>query len=212
MKALDLAGQRFNRLVAIKRYAENTKHGNRKWICKCDCGKEVIVCAGNLRSGHAVSCGCVRKPHGDSGSNLYNVWVGIKKRCLNPTNHNYKDYGMRGITVCEEWLQFIPFRDWALANGYNKGLQIDRKDVNGNYEPSNCRFVTCTANNQNKRTNVLTADNIVTIKKMIREGKHKQKDIGKMFGVRQSTISQIKNGTLWSSITEDNNESAKTSI
>jgi hypothetical protein len=212
VKAIDLTGQRFGKLVVESRHPENTKHGNRRWICRCDCGGEVTVSGGNLNNRHSISCGCVRRPHGGFGTALHNVWCGIKKRCLNSNNHGYKDYGGRGIRICSEWLEFIPFRDWALANGYQKGLQIDRIDVNGNYEPSNCRFVTATVNNQNKRSNVLNPDKVRSIRKLLRNGV-KQKDIGNMFGVPQNTISQIKNGHLWASIsdTENGHEPSETS-
>jgi hypothetical protein len=209
MKALDLTGQRFNKLTVIGKQPDKTKHGNYKWLCRCDCGKDVVVCSGNLRSGHAISCGCVRRPHGGFRTALYNVWAGIKKRCLNPNNHGYKDYGGRGIKVCDEWLEFVPFRDWALTHGYAKGLDIDRKEVNGNYEPLNCRFVTTTVNNQNRRNTVLSSNKVREIRAMLKKG-IKQKDIGEKFGVRPSTISQVKTGAIWSSIADVENNNAIT--
>ena len=83
------------------------------------------------------------------------MWHGIKQRCYYTKNIGYKDYGGRGITICDEWINdFQAFYDWSILNGYKKGLQIDRIDVNGNYEPSNCRWVDKFTNANNKRSNI----------------------------------------------------------
>lgn len=105
------------------------------------------------------SCGCIHNKgknnpnykHGGKGTRLYNTWAQMKGRCLNFNIIQYKDYGGRGITVCDEWLKFNPFRDWSLSNGYADNLEIDRKENDGNYEPSNCRWVTRKENLKNKR-------------------------------------------------------------
>lgn len=90
--------------------------------------------------------------HGESKSHLYIVWASMKRRCYNPNSKDYKNYGGRGIILCPEWKEnFTLFRDWAIKNGYKQGLQIDRKDTNGNYEPSNCRWVTQIENENNRR-------------------------------------------------------------
>ncbi len=109
----------------------------------------------------AISCGCIRKnnkknyKHGYSYTKLYAVWAGIKKRCNNQNSYNYKYYGGRGITICPEWANdYVVFRDWALSHGYKEGLEIDRRENNGNYEPSNCRWVTRTENQRNKRNTI----------------------------------------------------------
>lgn len=97
----------------------------------------------------------MRKTHGMSKNKFYQVWNGIKQRCYNQNNKQYKNYGGRGIKVCDEWVNnFELFYDWALNNGYEDGLQIDRIDVNGNYEPSNCRWVDRYVNNNNRRNNI----------------------------------------------------------
>ena len=105
------------------------------------------------------SCGCQRNltgvnnsnyRHGDCAERIYDVWKGIKHRCLNFKAINYKDYGGRGITICNEWLEFIPFRDWALNNGYADNLVIDRKNNDKGYYPENCHFVTIAENNRNR--------------------------------------------------------------
>jgi hypothetical protein len=196
---VDLMGKRFGKLLVVARHEKKTKHNNVRWVCRCDCGKTTIAASGNLRNGHYVSCGCVRRPHGGFGTALHNVWCGMKKRCLNPNNHGFADYGGRGIKVCEEWMEFVPFRNWATANGYKRGLQIDRRNNNGHYEPGNCRFVTVTANNQNRRTTRLNVEKVRAIRIMLAEGRA-NKDIAKEFWVPANTISQIKHGHIWGSI------------
>lgn len=96
------------------------------------------------------------RTHGFSSDcpNLYNVWQTMKNRCRNPKREKYKDYGARGIKVCEEWQDAKNFCEWALQSGYADGMQIDRIDVNGNYEPSNCRWVTPKVNSRNRRNTV----------------------------------------------------------
>lgn len=99
--------------------------------------------------------------HGESGTKLNRKWKKMKERCYNTNCERYKNYGGRGITVCEEWQGFIPFRDWALANGYEEGLSIDRINNDGNYEPSNCRWVTMAEQNRNtSRTVRITIDGV----------------------------------------------------
>lgn len=97
---------------------------------------------------------CFERRHGQAKTALYSVWVCIKQRCHNPNHRGFKDYGARGITMCSEWREdYIEFHDWAMSNGYEKGLEIDRKENDGNYEPGNCRWVTHSVNNQNTRRN-----------------------------------------------------------
>ena len=157
----DLVGQRFGKLTVIGR-EENSKHGNARWLCLCDCGNKKIIAAGNLRSGHTQSCGCYRKElsimrstkHGKTHTRIYRAWQDMKNRCYNPKTDTYRTHGARGITVCPEWLNdFQAFYGWAISNGYSDNLTLDRVDTNGNYEPSNCRWATPKEQSNNKRNN-----------------------------------------------------------
>lgn len=157
-KIIDLTNKKFGMMTVINR-AEN-RNGRPYWLCKCDCGNEKIVKGDNLKSGNVKSCGCLvietnktRKTHGLVKHRLYNIRKGMMGRCYNPNLSYYKNYGGRGITVCEEWRNdFQAFFDWAMSNGYSDNLTIDRIDVNGNYEPSNCRWITMKEQLGNKRT------------------------------------------------------------
>jgi hypothetical protein len=152
-------GDVFHYLTVVKR-VENAKNGHSRWLCKCKCGNETIVMSTHLTSGKIKSCGCwwqegkhdYCKTHGYSNKEkLYGDWKGIKNRCYTPTHIRYKNYGGKGIRVCEEWKNdYLSFREWALHNGYEEGLTIDRIDVNGNYEPSNCRWITRKEQSYNK--------------------------------------------------------------
>lgn len=169
---VDYTGKRFGRLTAIRRgedaIAPNGKHIVR-YLCKCDCGNEKLIRKMHLTRGSIVSCGCYqrerlgnrRRKHGLSHKErLYGVWLDMKERCRNPHNNHYKSYGGRGIKVCPEWSEdYMAFRNWCLSNGYNEEIRdsgrnnmtIDRIDVNGDYEPQNCRFISNKENCLNKR-------------------------------------------------------------
>lgn len=161
-RAIELTGRRFGKLVVLKR-EQNEPKKHARWLCRCDCGKEVIIQSHCLIQRSQQSCGCLlaemHLTHGKTNSRLYNVWNCMKQRCGNPNNHNYKEYGERGISVCDEWkCNFEAFEKWSLENGYNPNAKrgectIDRIDVNGNYEPSNCRWVSMKVQSKNKRNN-----------------------------------------------------------
>ena len=160
MARKDLTEQRFGRLTVIratdKRYQRNVVYE-----CLCDCGNTCFVISRYLPNGHVTSCGCrkretqIPKTHGESKSRLYKIWRSMKYRCNNPASKDFRNYGGRGISVCVAWQSdFAAFREWALANGYKEGLSIDRIDVNGNYTPENCRWISSFAQHSNTRSNI----------------------------------------------------------
>lgn len=156
----NLIGQRFGRLTVIER-TEN-KSGRTAWKCRCDCGNITTVLANNLKRGFSKSCGCLSKElcskrgtHRMKDTKVYREWNGIKQRCLNANNPKYKDYGGRGIKVCDEWLEFQAFYDYVskLPHFGEEGYSIDRIDNNGNYEPDNVRWADKNTQARNKRNN-----------------------------------------------------------
>lgn len=164
-KRIDLTGQKFGRLLVLE-YDHTGKNDVAFWLCKCDCGNEKIISRGNLKNGTTVSCGCYHHnkitSHDGCKTRLYSIWTAMKKRCFVTTHQAYKNYGGRGIIVCDEWKNdFVTFRDWALGNGYHEVLTIDRINNNGNYEPSNCRWATIKEQMRNRsKTAYVTIDNI----------------------------------------------------
>ena len=161
MKLLDLTGKRFGRLVVLNKQGHKGKL--IAWRCKCDCGNETVVSVSNLLNNSTKSCGClareiyssVNKTHGMTNTPLYKTWKNIKTRCYNHKCQKYKNYGGKGISMCKEWLDdFMSFYKWSNENGYETGLTIDRIDVDGNYEPNNCRWVNWKTQQRNKSNNV----------------------------------------------------------
>lgn len=160
MKKVDWIGKRFGVLTVIGYGNTHTcpnGHKHKTAKCLCDvCGEVHTKLVNALHDKCICPNTAHRKSHGKSNTPLYNVWYGIKQRCYYHKHNGYKYYGQRGIKMCDEWLNdFQTFYDWSLSNGYKKGLQIDRVDVNGNYEPDNCRWVSSYVNSNNKRTNIL---------------------------------------------------------
>ena len=195
-KCIDLTGQRFGRLTVVGR-ADNyiTPKGAKfsRWNCICDCGKKTIVVSSSLRSGNTTSCGCYhdqccrerRIKHGKSGGKLNWVWTAMKERCLNPNSKDYKYYGARGITVCDDWENsFESFMDWAYSNGYQEGLSIDRINVDGDYCPDNCRWADAK----------MQANNTTRNRKITYNGEtHTVSEWSEITGIKYRTILQRAN-------------------
>lgn len=144
-KVKNIAGNKFGMLTVIEK--SKSINGKAYWLCKCDCGNETIVSGSNLRTGAVKSCGCLiykkKDTHHLSHTRLFRIWWGIKNRCDNPKSEAYKYYGKKGIHICDEWANdFVSFYNWAMLNGYDDGLSIDRIDNSKGYSPDNCRFTT----------------------------------------------------------------------
>lgn len=158
-KRLELEGQRFGRLVA--RHLTGEAGNSLKWLCHCDCGNTTSVSGSRLKSGWTHSCGCLQREaakeviglnrpltppafkHGLCRTPLARVWYGMINRCENTGHTKYKYWGGKGVAVCKEWREdFLKFKEWADGQGWKKGMQLDRKDNDGDYSPDNCHFLT----------------------------------------------------------------------
>lgn len=156
----DLTGKTFGRWKVLSR-APNSKNRDTRWFCKCECGTEKIVRASHMTKGRTVSCGCFCLEvnserlqgnkfgliHGFSNHPLRAIRKSMIHRCYNKNNPFYKTYGARGIIVCDKWKNSLEdFIEWAISNGWKKGLSIDRIDNDKNYDPSNCHWITISEN------------------------------------------------------------------
>ena len=193
--AKQLDGQAFGRLTVIERF--RSRNGRVTWLCRCECGKLHEAVSHALTSGHTKSCGCWKderntstKPtHGHASkktglSPTYQSWRGMWTRCTNPKVKSFKDYGARGVCVCDQWKDFGAFL--SDMGTRPDGSTLDRKDVNGNYEPSNCRWVTRTEQNRNTRANYIVSF----------DGREMtQAEFSELIGMKQSTVSyRLKKG------------------
>lgn len=170
-QVIDLTGKRFGMLTVLRQGESRPvgKHNRLKlyWVCRCDCGTIKEIVGDNLRSGATNSCGCqVTKAtierstkhgysrRGENRSRIYKIWSKMKARCEHENDPAYKDYGGRGIKLCDGWHDFLTFKDWSYNHGYTDDLTIDRIDVNGNYEPDNCRWVGWDIQHNNTRNTI----------------------------------------------------------
>lgn len=172
----NLIDQKFGRLEVIEESQPfRNKDGSIQcagWVCKCECGNIAIIRANSLQTHKTKSCGCLNKEkpsnnitHHMSNSPLYKKYKSMKRRCFDPKSQNYKYYGGKGITICQEWLEdFMNFYNWAMENGYRDELTIERKDVNKDYEPENCCWIPLAEQVYN-RTNTYLVDGVSLAKK-----------------------------------------------
>lgn len=167
-KEINITTKKFGRLVAL-RFDHKNKFNNHYWLFQCDCGKEKIICKNNVVHGHTKSCGCIPKfryfgnivniTHGMTKTRIYNIWKCMKRRCYNINHISYKNYGARGIKICDRWSKFENFRD-DMYQSYlehvekfgEKQTTIDRKECTGNYELNNCKWSTYLEQAKNRRT------------------------------------------------------------
>ena len=199
MKRLDLRGQQFRSLTAV-RYVSTTA-GVAMWLCRCACGKEIIASARNLRSGNTGSCGCSANRHGTAHPNSthgmaglhiapeYRVWTNMKTRCFNQGNRQFANYGARGITVCDRWRD--SFESFLADMGRcPPGLTLDRINNDGNYEPGNCRWATRQQQARNRRSTRLTMAAMSEVSSLLDSGVGSRK-IARRFGVTRGAIQNI---------------------
>lgn len=159
--------------------------------CMCDCGNTHISYVSQVTSGKIASCGCQKgnKKHNAHGSRLYRIWQAMKSRCLNPNTANYKYYGGKGINVCDEWMEFAPFAEWAKEHGYSDNLTIDRKDIDKGYCPDNCEWVTMKHQNNHHKSNIYQIE--------LAGEKHSLRDFVDLIGESYSKIqTQLNRGKI----------------
>ena len=177
------------RLIILETLAERYADGSVVCRCLCECGQIKIALQKDVLSGHTKSCGCLReetarslkKSHGGSCTRLYKTWGNMIQRCNNPNNNSYVNYGGRGITICDVWIDsFEEFRDWAETNGYRNDLSIDRIDNDKGYGPDNCRWVT----NQEQQANTRNNTNLT-----LNGESHHISEWARIIGISQSALS-----------------------
>ena len=154
-KLIDLTNEKFGKLTALS-WVKKVNATGAYWLCKCDCGDTKVICGNSLRKGLTKSCGCImrqtRKTHGMSKTRVYNIWEGVKARCLNPNKKEWKNYGGRGIKLHKPWYNFTEF--YKDMGDPPDNHVIDRADNDGDYTPENCKWVTYKESNNNTRHNI----------------------------------------------------------
>lgn len=195
-----LIGRKFHKLTVIE-VSHIDIHRTAHYRCRCDCGNITVVNGSSLKKNHTKSCGCliaeVASTHKLSKHPLFSVWINMRRRCNKEDYYAYPNYGGRGITVCEEWHKsFKSFYDWAIDNGYHKGLSIDRIDNDKGYSPDNCRWTTYTEQARNTRSTKL---NIKAVRD-IRESKQSSRELSEKYNVTMGHINEIRANNVWKDV------------
>jgi hypothetical protein len=198
----ELIGKKYGMLEIMAEVNPHIKAGGqieRKMFCKCDCGQYASIKLGQLRIGHTKSCGCrERMTHGLTNHPLMDTWYNMKQRCYYPKSTFYKRYGERGIKVCDEWKNsFISFYNWAIKNGWSKELKIDRIENDGNYEPSNCQFVTNKVNCRNTSRTLLNEDVVKKIIQLRKDTGWGRKKIADALGLTVGAVGGVIYRNTW---------------
>lgn len=202
MKPLNLVGQRFGKLLVLEKVPSIKKQS--AFFCMCDCGVGKVIIGSELNRGNYKSCGCNRTPrttHEYRDHPLYDIWKGMKARCYDKNHSSYRAYGAAGVTVCNEWKNnFKAFYDWCIANGWERGLQIDKDKkakekgfCKGAYSPELCSIVTCKENNRERSSTKLSLQKA----EEIRSSSLKNKELAKKYSVSESTIFRVKSKKRW---------------
>lgn len=214
MKRIEyVPNQKINSLIFLREVSPAhlpSGQTRRRALFQCECGKEFEAMIDSVKRGKIVSCKCKQSTrgrennllHGLTDTTIYRLWQNMKTRCYNPKTWNFNNYGGRGIIICDEWKNdFMVFHDWCVSNGHQKGLQIDRVNNDGNYEPENCRFVTNTTNTHNRRTTRITFNDALDIRnlKLLIPG-ISLKEIAEAYQLTQTTVSNILNHKQWVTI------------
>lgn len=180
----NLSGRHFGKLKAIRPAYKNGKR-NWVWFCECDCGEVLYVAGAYLTNGHTKSCGCWKNQvaatlirersltHGASKTRLYAIWCQMRRRCSNPKDSSYQWYGAKGISVCPDWNDYSTFSAWAIHNGYEMNLTLDRVNPKGNYSPDNCQWITNAENVSRARKEKTGKDVTDDYRKTVKKGKKK---------------------------------------
>lgn len=201
-KRIDVLGKRYGMLLVIEKAPSNKIE--TRFVCLCDCGVSKIISGVELKRGQYKSCGCNRTPQKTKMYRehpLYNVWKGIKARCNDKNHIAYKNYGGSGVSVCAEWdKNFVSFYNWAIQNGYKKGLQVD-KDIIPNkkgekgllYSPETCLLVDAKSNRRASKVVKLSIEIVDKIKK----SNLSNSKLAKTYNVNPSTIYKIKKNKIW---------------
>ena len=173
----NISGNRYGKLTALE--FSYMKNSHPFWKCKCDCGNVTYKDYWHLVDGHTKSCGCLKHKYTIKNKRIFSIWYKMIDRCKNANRKDAKSYYDKGIRVCAEWHTYENFESWSLENGYTDNLTIDRIDSNGNYEPSNCRWITIQEQQKNKCTNVMVTYNGETLC---------MSDWAKRFGINRVTL------------------------